>query len=431
MSIALGVGVGPVFGGGVVSGTISIKERISNGRVDFVMLGDSNQLYSGSGWDQGWHYGLLNAGYSMYATGLISAHENAGDGGGTGYGYTFNAGQPNAAFATSGAPQDAWLSKTDGYISPHSYAYLASGSFSGAENQGLILSANTCPLDPTHALQFDLCYGTFDYGSGQFRPVVRRNESPWTELAGATVTSTNTGVIGMSTISFSLSADAARAGWPLNYKFGSVAVGVVAPWFGLWMRASDPGVTAGFSAHTLFGLGGASARTMALSLQSMSDTSLSYYFERVRALQGDDKTVVIVVNSGLNDRNETLTSVGPGAYSDGDSAEAFADNIKGIVNRINDIWVDSGWSLDELFFVLMVSHPVSTPDDAELVSYRSALRSYGATLGSRCQVIDISALITADTMSANGWYASGGVDHNHLVSAGYNGIGDLIVGALI
>lgn len=431
LSVGLSLWDAALMGGGGAVAPVSIKQRLAAGRVDFVGFGDSNQLKDGVGWDEGWQYALTLAGYPMYATGLLSAHENNGAGASTGYTYSFNASQPDAAFATSGAPAalDAYLHAATGYVSPHNYAYLASGTFGGGENQGFILSANGV-MDVTHALQFDFCYGTFASGSGAFRPTVRRNATPWTEIKVNSIIQTNTGVEGIAVATMALSADASRAGWPLNWKFGSLATSTTGPFFGLWWRASDPGVTAGYSFSTLYGLGGSTARDFAYSMQGMSDTALTYYFQSIRAFQGSTKTVAIVVNTGVNDRNLVAASVGPLAIADGDSAEAYADNIHALVTRIETIWSLNGWDRDELCFVLMVSHPVATPtDDAELIAYRAALQVYAAGVRN-AQVLDLNELCPCATILANGWYLDGGADRNHLTAAGYYGISQLMVAAL-
>ena len=60
-------------------------DRAAATRVDVVMLGDSNQVFANTGWDHGWGKALAGR-FGMYATGLLSAGENEGNGAGIGYG---------------------------------------------------------------------------------------------------------------------------------------------------------------------------------------------------------------------------------------------------------------------------------------------------------------------------------------------------------
>lgn len=408
-----------VRGGGAP--LLDVFELARTRRVDIVGNGDSNQVKDGSGLDHGIPYALVQAGLRMYASGLVSANENGGSGAGVGYRFgRNNAG--GARGATSGAPAELhkYLDPGSGGLFPANYGYLADGE-SVANNQvnGWIANAD-CPLDVTAALDFDFFAGTFAAGAGSWRLSVRTSAG---EIAATATISTNTGVEGMRRSSLSIPANPARAGLNLEARWTRPGTnGLVGPWFGLWMRASNPAYQTGFSYHTLNFRGGQSARTMAVDLQEASDETLSYYFAEVRRLQGASKCVVIMVSSGLNDDNEILASVGPGAYPDGDSPEAYADNLAAITLRIQGIWTLNGWSQDELHFVFMPSHPVSTPDDPDLLAYRAEAKVYAATLD-QGSVIDLDDRVGSAIILANGWYASAGADRNHLTQAGYEGVG--------
>jgi hypothetical protein len=188
-----------------------------------------------------------------------------------------------------------------------------------------------------------------------------------------------------------------------------------------WSRVEATGRSAGASLHTLYGLGGASARRMALGLQTATDGHLTLFFSLVRALQAPPRRVLIRVNSGLNDRNETLASLGPAAVADGDSPEALADNLRAVLGRVEQVWALNGWPEDELFSLLTVSHPIGDPDDAELLAYREAVDAL-ARERPRCASVRLDRLATAGEMVALGWYAGGGSDRNHLTAAGAEGL---------
>jgi hypothetical protein len=404
-----------VFGLGVGGVLATIGARLEAGRVDFVGIGDSNQIFGGLGWDHGFQYALSQT-YSMYATGLIAFAENGFSGSAAGYLYGRAGSSSNGTltFATSGAPsaQDVFLNKGTGTLTPYNYAYAATGETANTYNSGLILSAG-CPLDPSAALECDFYYGTFDTGSGAFNPAARYGVSPFTFIATQAV-STNTGVLGgMSKSTLAISADGARTAVQFSYnRIGTNTV--TAPVFFTYLRARRPSVTAGFSYSTLDFRGGQGARTMAVDLQQAADATLTHFFSILRADQGTTKTVCVVINSGLNDRNETLTSVGPAAVADADSPEAFVDNLQAIVERVEEIWSDNGWSRSELFFLFMPSHPVSDPDDTELSSYRTATAAYAPTVTNGA-LLNIEALYPQASIQ----YASSGTDKNHLTQTDY------------
>lgn len=417
----VGIGIGITRSGGAT--LARIFALMQSQRVDFVGIGDSNQIYSGTGWDHGFQKALIDAGINMYATGLISADESGGAGSGTGYGYAFNASIPDATFANTGAPAALhdFLDKGSGGLNPHKYGYLASGTITWGTNTGFGIDGTIDPLDNTAALVFDFHYGTFDSGSGSFACAVRLDVSPYTQLATSSVINTNTGSFGMERETLSITADVARSGKNLAGRWTKVSTDITGPFFGLYMRASNPARTSGFSYHTLNYRGGQSLRTMAYDLQQMSDTALGYFFGECRRLQGSNKAIVICVNSGLNDRNETLTSVGTGAVSDGDSAAAFTDNFDALKTRIEAIWSDNSWSTDELYWLVFVSPPVSDPDDAELISYRAAIQQYLSSVP-QSVAVDLLRYTNEAEMLAEGWYASGGADRSHLTQSGYEAI---------
>jgi len=403
-----------------------IKFRMTHGRVDFVGIGDSNQLLSGIGWDHGFQKALIGAGYPMWATGLVSQNENAGSG--AAQGYKYNRGGAVMG-ATTGAPTDLadFLNVGSGNLFPASYTYV-SGSISNGFACGLFLEADS-PLDNGAALEFDIWWGSFASGSGTFRPWARLEQAPFSAINNLPTISTNTGVLGnMACATLTLPVDATRTAKPISGKPLVTGVeGITGPYFSTYYRFRNPGRTTGFSYGTLDYRGGQSTRTVAYDLQQASDDTLTHYFGILRADQDQDlKTIVITISEGLNDRNETLASVGPGAVADGDSPEAFVDNHTAIVERIQAIWTLNGWDQTELFWLFMPSHPVSDPDDAELLLYRSALATYVASLD-HAQIVDLESLTDEATMLANSWYASGGADRSHLTQDGYEDLAALAI----
>ncbi|MER8882588.1 hypothetical protein [Mesorhizobium sp. M0816] len=312
-----------------------IKYRMTVGKVDFVGVGDSNQILGGFGWDHGFQYALVAAGFQMHATGLISQNENNGSGSGQGYLYNRN-GSLIGAVSGAHADLDKYLNKGLGSIFPAYYTYISTGnSFGSTLANGLVVTG-TCPLDVAAALEFDGYYGTFPADAGAFRHIIRLEQSPFTVLADSTAISTNTGSYSIQKSTLAVVADPTRAGKQLGMRWTLPSVtGITGPFFCTYMRARNTDRSTGFAYGTLEYRGGESARTMAYDLQQASDDTLTHYFSILRADQGTGrKSIVVCINSGLNDRNATLTSVGTAAITDGDSAPAFVDNVRAIVDRI-------------------------------------------------------------------------------------------------
>ncbi|RWI22885.1 MAG: hypothetical protein EOQ92_18395 [Mesorhizobium sp.] len=408
-----------------------IKYRMTAGKVDFVGIGDSNQILGGFGWDHGFQKALSDAGFPMYATGLISQNENNGSGSGQGYLYNRNG---SLVGAVSGAPADLdkYLNKGAGALFPAYYTYIATGgSLTSTLANGLVVTG-TCPLNTAAALAFDGYYGTFTTDAGAFRPFARWEEAPFTTLHDPGAISTNTGAYSIQKVTLTAAADPTRAGKQVGMRWTRPSVeGITGPFFCTYMRVRNTDRATGYAYGTLEYRGGQSARTMAYDLQQASDDALTHYFSILRTDQGTGaKTIVICINSGLNDRNETSASVGTAAIADGDSAPAFVDNVRAIVDRIKAIWTLNAWDEKELFWLLQVSHPQSDPDDAELVAYRLALEAYALYVG-HAQVIDLAEVVPYADLIAEGWYANPVSDHAHLTQAGYEGASVAIVAATL
>lgn len=390
-------------------------------RVDVVGVGDSNQLQGGHGWDHGFQYALSRRAY-MYATGLVSARENNGSGAGTGYGYAAS----TAGGASTGAPAQLAAYALETY--PHNYFY---GSFNWTAANDFALTA-AVPLGITEALTGEFHYGTVpvDASTHTFQPAVRYNDGAFENITLGSVTDAETGSYGMARADVVLAANAARTR-PVAFRWATPGGGDVTNLFGLWWRVVNAGRGAGFSYHTLAGLGGYSARDIVDALRTNPGASaLAYWAGEVRRHQGTTKRVVFVLNSGLNDRGETLASLGPVAEADGDSAAAYADNCQAFIHEIREVWRAAGWSQDELYFVLLPSHRISDPDDAELIAYRTAAAALAAR-NAQTVAVDLSLAYTAAAKTAAGHYASGGADTSHQTAAGYEAEADWAVGQLL
>lgn len=400
---------------GVAERVASSAERV----VDFVGIGDSNQIFAGTGWDEGWHEALGS--YTvMWATGVLSPQQNNGSGYGTGYRYGAGG---HAALSDSGGPASLEGLVDDGLGSVHEYGYLGSGSADAAQFCGVGLEPGEDGLGTGANLRFDFHYGTFDTGAGSFRAGVRvaDGQAGWEVLETSGVISTFSGSPGLAVASLSLAAGhrpfAVGAG-PIvptvGDAFGPFAIGYV--------RAINEDRERGYSYSTQVYMGGRSFRDMGEALQGVSDAYLSYFYRVLRDEQvgrGVEPSVVFTINGGLNDRNESLPSVGPLGIEDGNSAEAYADNLNAMLNRIEEGWVLAGGDVSEVGFLLVPSHPQSFPSngaEAPLVAYREAARGL-ADARERVLVVDMSRFIDSTEMWERRYYDNFG--RPHLMAVGY------------
>ena len=326
----------------------------SSRRIDIVCLGDSNQLFSGFGWQDGLTIALGEL-FPMYATPLLGAGDNNSVGVALGV-------MAGAGLSPIGAPEELLI-----YNDPASgvdvaqYGFLPAGmSIAAGENLGMRLipgdsrwPRNNFNADNTLRFHFD--YGTFNAAPGLsfFQPQV--------SLSGAMSqlhppVDPGTGAYAIAQSFIDLPA-AKRTVSDIRFRwFGSSAPDGVGPIHALHMRVEDLDQPIGQSVSTLYGVGGASARDCALALQNAPEPQLRLFFERIRELQPAPKKILIRIAFGANDLTDSEPSVGPdGPFAPATDA-AVADNTREIIRQINEVWTLAGWDPDELVFLLVAPH---------------------------------------------------------------------------
>ncbi|MBL8746705.1 MAG: hypothetical protein JNK58_10165 [Phycisphaerae bacterium] len=391
----------------------------ATGRADVVCLGDSNQLLQSTGWDHGW-IRALEARFGLYATGLLSAGENAGNGAGSGYQYSVGGTSSIGQFQYQGAPPvlDRFLQPGIG-MAPLNYLYLPDGAAAGAGATYGFFIDRYSGIDVNAPLRFHLIHGTFETGSpGVFQLTVRQGVAPYQTIAVAAPQFTVTGSFGIAEATLDLPA-ATRETY-LNFRYSYFDQNIAGPFIAYYVRAENLARPVGTALHTLYAYGGQSAHDMAEALRAADLSYLTLYFKNVRALQGPAPRILVRINTGLNDRNENLPSVQNG-IAPGNSPEAVYDNLEAIVLRIREVWTANDWPEDELYFLFTLSHPVATPDDSLLVAYREQAAAL-ASVTPRCAAINLGSLTAWAEMRNNGWYLFGGFDTNHLTVTGYEAL---------
>lgn len=405
------------------SDMLEVLRLIDTQRVDFVGIGDSNQIHGGDGWDHGFAK-YLSDNYPIFATAFISQQENGGSGSGHGY---LVAKTVTKLGDRVGAPTElALFSDQSPDIGLFDYGYYndtVSVAASSSPN-GMRVESNA-PIGVNNALRFDLWYGTFETGQGNFTSGIRKGVSGFNLLANGPNVETVTGSYGIDKTSVSLSA--AERNHALEVGYRTITEGIEGPFFSSVIRGVNPNQSTGAAYTTMEYFGGQPTRVLANNIINASDEFYTFYFGAIRDEQlttNNNVDVVFTINSGLNDRADSTMSVGP-SPAVSSTKEGYKDNIQAIINKIKSVWISNGWSTNELHFMIIPSHPISDPDDTDLQLYR-----IGATeivnLNDNTFFVNIASLTDFDTLTANGWYDGAGP--SHLAESGYEGVANLIFG---
>lgn len=402
---------------------MSILSDLQTRLIDFIGIGDSNQVYSAHGWDHGWQYALDQVA-PMYGTGLVTYAENNFNGSGLGWNYA----KTDNNIGTGSDPHSSVFVRNSGSgLSPHLPMYLDTGTLNGSGANGVIINSAT-NLDLTAELYYDLDHATFDGGGGSLRFGGRREESPYTALPTADAISTD-GRNLWRTTRHTIAADTGRSEWgSITARFAAFGISIDAPIATLYQTVINSSRTNGWRFTNGLYRGGEGLRTFAGDCTGLSDNTWAYFFNRIRARQlelGQRPRVVIVINSGLNDRGDSTNSVGP-SPAPSNTAAGFKDNLNAIRNRIRSVYPGS---VDELTFLSVPSHPVSNPDDSRLIDFRTASAEWASEYDDTAW-LDISAGYTSTQILANGWYQSGGSDTSHLTQSAYESIGSTLKNGL-
>lgn len=399
----------PVFGGERLA---AFWDACRTGRADVLCIGDSNQLHRGAGWDDAVAH-VLSEEFGLYATGLHPLGENEGLGAGVGIGSsTLNTGSASG-YAYSGAPPSAAsrLDTETSLLAPLNYLFIPEGiAATGSTASGLILAPES-PLGISGPLRFHITFAAFaGPGPGSFEPALRLQSDPPVELARLAPVPTR-GTESLAHIALDLPASPRSDQVTLRLAADAQSA-VVGPFVGYFARVERVDRTRGVSVHTLYGKGGQSARDMALALQSASDQTLITVLTEATALQTGNRRALIRICTGLNDRAETLDSIGPEPQGPPTSPGAYADNLHALLNRLNEAWALAGFDPANLYFVITPSHPVPGDDDAMLKLYRPVAEDV-ARNHERAASVDLSKLVTSEELIKNSWYVTQG-DFNHL-----------------
>lgn len=364
-------------------------------KIDVVGVWDSNGLHSGDGWDAGFTK-AFEARWRMHSSPLYFTQR-------TSVGYTTASTSMGSQVTPPASPYESY------FITSTS---LADGVIE-TDGAGIIVDSAS-KLDVNSALRWECLYATMTAGSGTFTPRCRMEVSPYTGVVTGTPINTNTGVAGVARATLDIPAGTRNYDIKAGAQCGPTTA--TGPVIMFCERLIDTLTAAGFSMSVWMAEAGKSLEDMLGYAQAYNRSAAIAFFtelRRVQAAAAGKPIVVFIVNSGVNDRNAVGPSRGWKAIADGDSPEAYVDNLEGLMDFVETIWESQGglgWSVEEVYWIIIPSHRIADPDNAELVGYRQAVRS-ALSKRQRCAVVDLGQITTYAEGVANGWYQPGDPIH--------------------
>jgi hypothetical protein len=405
-------------------------------RVDWFELSDSNEVFGGTGRNHGIQHGFFTNRIPLYGPGIFSGNENLGVGSAIGY---FAQHQANGARTNDNASLPAPLAAyyalsvpvaTGGQFQTH-YPWYQSDAQSDASNNGIAINFGSV-WDTSAAWTGRYIYArlTAAEGAGQIQPNIRLGYAPFTILANGGVITTGS-AIDYGLTQLTLQAAAGTRTGDIQFRWHNA--NQQGPVYNLYQTATQDDRTTGVQVHTMVYRGGQGALEYAQALQANATAAPLFISFAVNGQASGSETALFCINCGLNDRNDDgQLSIGPVGGLDSATPEGYADNVRAILNEIEAAWVGNGYARERLFFLLQPSHPISVPDDSELVGYREAMKAVADEyVNTAMQNLNHPIFANALAANATTWYNTGGADRLHMTQTGYEQFYTLVIRDLI
>jgi hypothetical protein len=434
----------------------------SSRRVDIAGIGDSNQSFgSNGGRDYGDQLAWSNQ-FGMYASEVLPVNAVGqqpllGLGVNPGTPYSYDQTDPRV-------PADAAAMTLDPALGFFSSAGYVPADTKSPTYAAIYVSGSSPFFSPRQGLIWHAAFYKMPGTTGAITPDLRGNGSapyqyndikvfpPMTIPAGDAQSLTGPQRVGPSGTQtfvppanqiYDLSLKIDRSTWTqgagdwkiylYNYEqsyFGGPNASVKGPLYEISQRLENPDRNKGISYSTLLYQGGKSARDAAVSLATASDTALSEWMRQATRLQnvgGDKSMLLVAINHGQNDQNNSQPSVGPHPAPT-NTAAGFEDNLNAIVTRLREVWTESGFDPHNLFFTVG-PYQAYGGYETKLPEFESgamalADQTYNVT------VVRGSKMLTGLTMDTDGYYNTS-TDHAHMSRAGYENVGRLGVNQLV
>ncbi len=371
-------------------------------RVAVVGIGDSNQRFGGHGWSE-YMADSFQQHFGAFGTGVILCANTVAD-------------QANGT-KNSGAPEPL-------DITAFSYWYLPSGVNQKLnwDIAGLLVPANH-PLNIKGNLEYQLVYGTFKESGGSIRPTVRMDKAPYTALQSLAIINTDADIVALKSATLTIDADPNRD-YPLRFSPAPTPSVISGPSLLAYATVVNSEKNSGCSYQTLYAVGGHSLFDMLTNLKKRSTDGIATYFQAIRNTLNGRKSCLIMINSGLNDLHAKGKSFSPEGSDISSSPDSYRNNLLKLVRLLEGAWIKAGGAKETIFFVFMPSHPISTPDNPMLVSYRQAAAELAKMLPNAACIM-LPELVSQETMDKGGYYDK--ASKYHLSRIGYQKISEAVV----
>ncbi len=398
----------------VCAGANGVDQKLKNfmaksqkQRIAVIALGDSNQQFGGHGWNQYMSEAILKQ-FGAYGTGLIQVAARVPS-------WVKAKGSIN-----EGAPNE---------LAPDlfSYWYLPAGERQKANWNitGYGIAADH-PMDIRGELQYRIKYAVFKDGKGLFRPSVRINKAPWKIFQTDKPVSTGGEKNATSEYIMTVKADPQRT-YPILFSISPINGMIDGPFLSEFCAIENAGKQTGCSYQTLYAAGGHALRDMLLNLRKTGDGKIVSFMKFIRESLNGDKSCVVMINSGLNDRNRGVKSSGPEKKALANTKDGYKDNLKGLTILLERCWIKAGGAKETIHFAFMPSHPISTPDDPKLVSYRQGASELAKAMDNASCIL-LPKLVSQITMLKDKYYDKRG--KAHLTRKGYQKISEAVAAAI-
>lgn len=391
---------GPVVYGSRRASTFFSDLAAGNDSLDIVVVGDSNTGSALNGF-WGYHNGLSQTlndrGYPMYGTPyshtMTDWAVNTNTGGWLGSAYVIqptgtllngntSGGATNYAYWTPGT---AWTRYGSYPNAKDAWAYISGAEYWSWYPQVFI--ETTHPLfNGALTLFHRIRWGTFNTGSGYFRPAVRVFGGA--TLATSAVVNTNTGnASSVATTEYSFTPSGAsqiEASWCAG---GTVAGsrGAVGPvaihGHSIYCKRK------GWSVHSHGYMSGADSSTISSVMTGIGSSALQVHLQELRERQiaaGGSGRVLVMMHSGINGADTTTT---------------WQTAHQNVWSTYKSAWASLGYPSSDLAWVSFVSHVPNSTDTSNsgatgnLAAIRTAAQTM-ATTYTDMTVIDVKKLLT-------------------------------------
>ncbi len=380
-------------------------QAATTGRADIFVLGDSVVFNNGTGWDGG-----LNAGFDrtlgLAGTGLLSGNYAAGTD--AGYGYeAFGQNASNWLFDfipgtdVPSITNDEIFSDQFARVQ-HPWGQVTVNPLRGSVAQlGVNLSGNGDTAESDSAFTFQ----TWVSGDGATFNVTRTAEDGSVDVVGLQEVDGD----GTQLFTFDFPAGESPADAAASIAITDPSQLTFVP-FDSGRSLNEPALTVsnfrlletGSTGATVtsWGYGGESTREFfAEQYEPVGQDNRAELLDRI--VDGGSGKLLVFIMEGLNDRSEDLPSLN--GIADGDSTEAFIDNVSTLIDGVRGDWAAAGNDASDLHFVTFGTYDQGS--NPELEEYSAALQQQ-ATETEDVSFIDLRTL-------------SGGLSLDQMVELGY------------